>query len=205
MFDSPRLPGKPNQGNANGTGRGNGPQLFNQTNRDPLMKFRLLLLACLAALLISPAMTDPPSPPTRTYSNVLTPIKNPRPILADHPEFFAPIIEQAHFEAAPLVVGDVVYVGSTDGFLYALKAKTGKVLWKYETDAEIIGAANRAVRPKAKDEVIIVGSYDNFVHCVDAKKGKGLWKFETNNYINGVPTILDGDKVVFGGATQFFT
>ncbi len=104
MFDSPRLPGKPNQGNANGTGRGNGPQLFNQTNRDPLMKFRLLLLACLAALLISPAMTDPPSPPTRTYSNVLTPIKNPRPILADHPEFFAPIIEQAHFEAAPLVV-----------------------------------------------------------------------------------------------------
>tara|TARA_B100001123_G_scaffold380906_1_gene450866 strand:+ start:3374 stop:4543 length:1170 start_codon:yes stop_codon:yes gene_type:complete len=102
-------------------------------------------------------------------------------------------------EAAPLLVGDMVYVGSTDGVLYALEAKTGKLLWKYETEAEIIGAANHAVRPKSKNDVIVVGSYDNHVHCVDAKKGKGLWKFETNNYVNGVPTILDGDKVVFGG------
>ena len=80
-----------------------------------------------------------------------------------------------------------------------MQAKNGKLLWKYETEAEIIGAANRAVRPKTKDEVIVVGSYDNFVHCVHAKTGKGLWKFETNNYINGVPTILDENKVVFGG------
>jgi outer membrane protein assembly factor BamB len=102
-------------------------------------------------------------------------------------------------EAAPLVVGDIVYIGSTDGFLYALKAKTGKLLWKYETEGEIMGAGNRAIRPKSKDEVIVIGSYDNYVHCVNAKSGKLLWKFETNNYVNGVPTILDGDKVVFGG------
>ena len=63
-----------------------------------------LVLACLAVFLSSAAMTEPPAPSTRAYSNVLTPIQNPRPILADHPEFFAPIIEQAHFEAAPLVV-----------------------------------------------------------------------------------------------------
>ena len=68
------------------------------------MKRLHLVLACLAALLASPALTKPPEMPTRVYSNVLTPIKNPKPILADHPEFFAPIIEQAHFEAAPLVV-----------------------------------------------------------------------------------------------------
>ena len=102
-------------------------------------------------------------------------------------------------EAAPLVVGDVVYIGSTDGFLYALQAKTGKLIWKYETEGEIMGAGNRAIRPKSKDGVIVIGSYDNYVHCVNAKSGKLLWKFETNNYVNGVPTILDGDKVVFGG------
>jgi eukaryotic-like serine/threonine-protein kinase len=102
-------------------------------------------------------------------------------------------------EAAPLVVENTVYVGSTDGFLYAFRAKDGKLLWKYQTDAEIIGAANHALRPQSKDRVIIVGSYDNFVHCVGAQNGKGLWKFETSNYINGVPTILEGDKVVFGG------
>ena len=41
----------------------------------------------------------------RVYSNRLTKIENPRPILADHPEFFEPIIEQAHFEA-PAIVTD---------------------------------------------------------------------------------------------------
>ena len=102
-------------------------------------------------------------------------------------------------EAAPLVVGDFVYAGSTDGFLYALGAKDGKLRWKYETNGEIMGAANHALRPKSKDEVIVFGSYDNFAHCIDAKTGKSLWKFETNNYVNGVPAVLDGDKVAFGG------
>ena len=90
-------------------------------------------------------------------------------------------------------------MGSTDGFLYALDAASGKLKWKYETDGEIMGAANQAKRPKSKDSVIVVGSYDNFVHCVDAKKGKVIWKFETQNYVNGVPTIYEGKYVVFGG------
>ena len=44
-------------------------------------------------------------------------------------------------EAPPLVLDGVVYFGSTDGFLYAVKATNGKVIWKYETDGEIMGAA----------------------------------------------------------------
>lgn len=42
----------------------------------------------------------------RTYQNKLTRISDPKPILADHPEFFEPILEQAHFEAPPLVVDE---------------------------------------------------------------------------------------------------
>lgn len=40
---------------------------------------------------------------TRTYSNQLKRIEQPRPILADHPKFIEPIIEQAHFEAPAIV------------------------------------------------------------------------------------------------------
>jgi nicotinamidase-related amidase len=43
--------------------------------------------------------------PMRTYNNRLTRIENPTPLLADYPEFFEPIIEEAHFEA-PAVVDD---------------------------------------------------------------------------------------------------
>src|SRR4051812_42255776 len=39
----------------------------------------------------------------RTYSNRLTPIQDPQPLLADHPEFFEPVRERARFEAPPVV------------------------------------------------------------------------------------------------------
>ena len=42
---------------------------------------------------------------SRIYQNRLTPIKNPQPLLADYPQYFEPIIEQAHFEA-PAIVDD---------------------------------------------------------------------------------------------------
>jgi hypothetical protein len=42
----------------------------------------------------------------RQYANRLTRIEKPRPLLADHPEFFEPIIEQAHFEAPPIVIDE---------------------------------------------------------------------------------------------------
>lgn len=42
--------------------------------------------------------------PARVYQNRLERIEKPQPLLADHPEFFEPIIEQAHFKAPPLVV-----------------------------------------------------------------------------------------------------
>lgn len=42
----------------------------------------------------------------RVYQNQLRRIENPQPLLADYPEFFEPIIEQAHFEAPAIVVDE---------------------------------------------------------------------------------------------------
>lgn len=57
-------------------------------------------------LLIGVAIAEDSSATRRPYSNKLTPIANPSPLLADHPEFFEPITEQAHFEAPALVVDE---------------------------------------------------------------------------------------------------
>ena len=54
--------------------------------------------------LVATAAAQSNLPPQRVYQNRLTRIENPKPLLADHPEFFEPIIEQTHFEAPPLVV-----------------------------------------------------------------------------------------------------
>jgi nicotinamidase-related amidase len=45
------------------------------------------------------------APPTRVYQNQLKAVSSPAPILADHPEFVAPIHEVGRFEA-PLLVDD---------------------------------------------------------------------------------------------------
>jgi hypothetical protein len=46
-----------------------------------------------------------PAQETRTYVNRLTPVKEPRPLLADHPDFVEPIVETRRFEA-PVLVDD---------------------------------------------------------------------------------------------------
>src|SRR3989304_1552120 len=42
-------------------------------------------------------------PRERVYENRLTPISDPRPILADHPEFVAPVREMTRYEAPILI------------------------------------------------------------------------------------------------------
>lgn len=55
-----------------------------------------------AALILLAALTAAGA--ERVYDNTLTPIENPRPILADHPQWVQPVVEVTRFEAAPLVV-----------------------------------------------------------------------------------------------------
>lgn len=57
-----------------------------------------ILLACTAAAGEPAAVRD--------YANRLVPIGRPQPLLADHPEWCAPLVEERHFEAPPLVTDD---------------------------------------------------------------------------------------------------
>src|SRR5215510_2049908 len=59
--------------------------------------FRVALAGVIAPLMVSGA--------ERVYQNRLTPIKNPQPLLADHPEWVEPIRETNRFEA-PVLVND---------------------------------------------------------------------------------------------------
>jgi putative membrane-bound dehydrogenase-like protein len=58
----------------------------------------------LFAYLQSPRAPEAPAP-TRLYDNRLTPLRDPAPLLADHPEFIEPVREVARYEA-PLLVDD---------------------------------------------------------------------------------------------------
>jgi outer membrane protein assembly factor BamB len=99
-------------------------------------------------------------------------------------------------EAPPLVFGNIVYAGSSDGSMRAVNKSTGKLLWTYTTDNQIVGSAN--VWTAGKLSGIIFGSYDYYLHCVDPLNGKALWKLETMNYVNGTPAVSN-NRILFGG------
>lgn len=74
----------------------------------PKFTCRAATMALLAAAALAPtAGAEDAAPPsgTRIYKNQLTPIENPQPLLADHPEFVQPIEELRRFEA-PVLVDD---------------------------------------------------------------------------------------------------
>jgi nicotinamidase-related amidase len=81
-------------------------------NRSLLAGFALGVAATAAAFLgVRPPLegagfaAEPKAPPapTRAYDNTLTPITDPKPLLADFPQYVEPVVELRRFEAARLV------------------------------------------------------------------------------------------------------
>ena len=103
-------------------------------------------------------------------------------------------------EAPALILDNTVYIGNLDGTLYALDLNSGKKLWEYETDNQIIGSANWW--KEGNTTSIVVGSYDYYLHCIDAKTGKVRWKYESDNFINGAAACSNG-LAYFGGCDGF--
>lgn len=107
-------------------------------------------------------------------------------------------VNKAAFDGAAGFSGDLVIAGSTDCFVYAWNAETGKEAWKFETMGEVHAAVNVWKDPASGKDRVFIGSHDNMLYCLDAATGQKLWEAETGNYVNGGSAIADG-KVVFGG------
>lgn len=79
-----------------------------------------------------------------------------------------------------------VYFGSYDNHLYAIKAESGKQLWKYQTDGGIVS------RPAILGDSVFVGSEDHRVHVVSARSGSLLWTYYTKGPVRSSPFIAHG-------------
>jgi eukaryotic-like serine/threonine-protein kinase len=75
--------------------------------------------------------------------------------------------------SSPAVAGGVLYIGSSDHFLYALDADTGALRWKFETAGRITSS------PAVSEGLVYFGSFDSNFYAVDAATGKLKWKFKT--------------------------
>jgi len=81
--------------------------------------------------------------------------------------------------------GQRVFVGSSDNGLYALDAKSGKTLWRFETT----GAVQSAPLYDPSDNSVYFGSNDGALYKVAAGNGQFIYRFETNSEVAERPVL----------------
>jgi quinohemoprotein ethanol dehydrogenase len=116
-------------------------------------------------------------------------------------------------EATPIVVDGVMYATGTWSVVWALDAKTGELLWKYDP------AVPREVGVRACCDVVnrgvavyqgrvYFGTLDGRLVALDASNGAPVWEVQTTpvgeNYtITGAPRVLQGKVLIGNGGAEF--
>jgi outer membrane protein assembly factor BamB len=81
-------------------------------------------------------------------------------------------------KSSPVVANNTIFVGSNDGFLYAITSE-GKLKWKFNAGTSI------EAPPLVLDNIVFVGSLEGVLFAVDAVNGKLKWKYKTEGQISG--------------------
>src|SRR5258708_7864904 len=95
----------------------------------------------------------------------------------------------------PTVVGGRVYVGTAEGDVYSLDAKTGCVHWMIEAEAAVRSAINIG-KGAAGRLAAYFGDQSATIYAVDAETGEFLWKTKVDDNwraaITGAPALYAG-------------
>lgn len=97
--------------------------------------------------------------------------------LGDAPELAWSFETNGAVTASPVVADGVVYVGSVDGFLYAIDQKTGEKIWAYHTEDAVEAPAF------VHGGRVYFGGCDGIFYALDRKKGEVVWRFPTGDKI----------------------
>ncbi|UCD25210.1 MAG: PQQ-binding-like beta-propeller repeat protein, partial [Gemmatimonadota bacterium] len=97
--------------------------------------------------------------------------------------------------SSPSVVDGSVYVGSRDGFMYALDQATGEFKWR--ADHAVSWAMSS---PAVLGDVLYSGTSDGrFVHALDVDTGEELWRLVGAGYTWSSPAVAGGTVYIGDG------
>ena len=100
----------------------------------------------------------------------------------------------AYINSSPAVVGSIVYIGSNDKALYALDARTGKIIWAHNAN-DGVGSS-----PAIANGIVYVGSDDDNLYAFNARTGTTIWIYTTGGPVWSSPIVANG--VVYVGSND---
>jgi polyvinyl alcohol dehydrogenase (cytochrome) len=93
--------------------------------------------------------------------------------------------------AQPTVVGGRIFIGSQNGTVYALDAKSGCIRWVFSADGGVRTAIS--VGARAGDAMVYFGDTGAKAYALDAASGRLLWKTKIEEHplarITGAPAL----------------
>jgi outer membrane protein assembly factor BamB len=96
-----------------------------------------------------------------------------------------------HRTAVPVIDNrNVIYVGSTDGGLYAIRSRDGKILWRHDAGAPIYSAV------AVDGEQLVAGTFDGSLFALNRRTQKESFHVKLGGPIVSTPTIADGKLLV---------
>jgi polyvinyl alcohol dehydrogenase (cytochrome) len=104
------------------------------------------------------------------------------------------------FTSTPTVGNGIVYATGWIGSAYALKAKTGALVWQYDSGASLQSSATLTA-----DGRVLFGDSSAVLHCLNAKTGALIWKKALGDpavdHIWASPTVAN-NRVFMGIASH---
>ena len=112
------------------------------------------------------------------------------------PDNFAVVVKHqtgGHVSSSPAIGADgTVFVGSADGYLYALSPADGSCKWQFLTGGKVRSSPAIGV-----DGTVYVGSDDQKLYAINPTTGKPNWSFLTGDVVHSSPAIgVDGTVYV---------
>ncbi len=105
--------------------------------------------------------------------------------------------------ASAAIVNGIAYVGSYDGWLYALDVALGRRLWRFPAEGPITGA------PAWADDRLYFGTEAGDVFCVAQPRkdgpptGQMVWRYRTSAAVTASPLVTASGLVIVGSCDGY--
>jgi len=102
------------------------------------------------------------------------------------------LLGSGNFYSTAAVVYGRVFLGNTDGRIYAYDASSGHLDWAVQTGAYVY-ASPAVTNAPGLGPTLYIGSYNGTFYALNARSGHISWRFNAHGRISGSATIIGRD------------